>query len=182
MAAPATWSLESLPLLREQVGPTGGVTCVGSGTFCVAGAELCGASASASGPALPIGLCLRHDRVEVERRRLLPRRELHEVLDLLRHDFLHQIHLRDVIDHPIPIGVGVEVGAFERIATQVHDVRHRSFTNGSAHCSIVVRALDREVELIVADPHGHDVAVIAEVDEWFLGLSFTSPVRYGSML
>ena len=41
----------------------------------------------------------------------------------------------------------------------------RSFTNGSAHCFIVVGALHRQMELVVADPHRDDVAVVAEVDD-----------------
>ena len=36
---------------------------------------------------------LPHHRVEVERRRFLARRELHEVLDLRRHQRLHQVQL-----------------------------------------------------------------------------------------
>ena len=41
---------------------------------------------------------LRHDLVQIERRRFLTRRKLHEPLDLLRHQRLHRIQLRDVID------------------------------------------------------------------------------------
>ena len=67
---------------------------------------------------------LRQHRVQVERSRFLTRRELHEALDLLRHHRLHRVHLRDVIDHPVPVGIGVEVGPLEGVATQVENMRH----------------------------------------------------------
>src|SRR5271165_4970561 len=48
---------------------------------------------------------LSHDGVEVEGRRLLARRVLLEVGDLLRHDRLHPINDVGVRDQPIPVGV-----------------------------------------------------------------------------
>src|SRR4029450_1436297 len=48
---------------------------------------------------------LRQHRVQVERSRLLPRRELGEVLDLPRHQRLHLVDHEKVIDHPVPIDI-----------------------------------------------------------------------------
>ena len=61
----------------------------------------------------------RHHGVEVERGCLLTRRVLDEVLDLGSNDCLSQVNHWNVIDHPIEVGIGVEFGALERIATQV---------------------------------------------------------------
>ena len=41
--------------------------------------------------------------IKIERRRLLARRELHEVLDLSSDDCLHLADQRDVIEHPVPV-------------------------------------------------------------------------------
>ena len=62
---------------------------------------------------------LCHYRVQVKRRGSLPRREFDEVRDLLRYNLLHQVHLGGVIDHPIPVSVRVEIGEFERVATEI---------------------------------------------------------------
>ena len=82
-----------------------------------------------------------------------------------------------MIDHPVPVGVRVEVGPLERVATQVQICGTRSFTNGSAHSSICIGALHRQTELLVADPYRDDVAVIAEVNEARLAALLASPVR-----
>src|SRR4051812_44713354 len=62
---------------------------------------------------------LCHYRIQVERRGSLPRREFDEIPDLLRYHLLHQVYLGDVIDHPIPVSVGVIIGSFERVATEI---------------------------------------------------------------
>ena len=48
---------------------------------------------------------LRQHRVQVERSRLLPRRELGEVRDLPRHQRLHLVHHENVINHPVPVNI-----------------------------------------------------------------------------
>ena len=66
---------------------------------------------------MPMARHHRHHRVQVERSRLLARRELDEVLDLRRHKPLHEVELGNVINHPIPVSIGIEVGALERVTT-----------------------------------------------------------------
>ena len=114
---------------------------------------------------LLVALHLLQHRVQVERCRLLAWWELDEVLDLRRHDRLHQVHLRNVIDHPVPIGVRVEISSLERIATQVDDVWHAQLHEWLGPLLHLMRALHRQVELVVADPYRHDLAVIAEVHD-----------------
>ena len=93
---------------------------------------------------------LAHHRIEVERRGLLPRRKLLELLDLISHDLLHQIHLRHVIDHPVVVRVRIEVRPLERIAAEVHDGRHAQFHERLLPLPHGVRALLGEVELVIA--------------------------------
>ena len=78
---------------------------------------------------------------------------------------LHEVELGSVIDHPIPVGIGVEVGAFERIASQIEDQRHPQLHQRLRPRRHRLRTLFLKTELLVADPDRHDVAVIADVEE-----------------
>src|ERR1700720_4527789 len=62
--------------------------------------------------------CPQH-RIQVERGRLLTRRELPEVLDLPGYDRLHSVDDIGVAHHPVPVVVRVLVGPFKRVAAQV---------------------------------------------------------------
>jgi hypothetical protein len=104
---------------------------------------------------------LRQHRVQVERSRFLARRELDEVLDLRRHRRLHQVNLGDVIDQPIK----VELRALEWIAAQIEDQRQPQFHQRLCPLHQPLRALNRQVELIVADPDRHELPVVAEVHD-----------------
>src|SRR6185295_604841 len=57
-------------------------------------------------PLLMVGLHLPHYRVQVERSRSLPRRELAEFVELTRDQRLHLVDHEDVTDHPVIVGVG----------------------------------------------------------------------------
>jgi len=84
---------------------------------------------------------------------------LGEVGDLPRDHGLHPIALGHVVDHPVRVGVRVEIGPLERVAAQVHDVWEPHLHEGLGPLFHRVGALQRQVELVV-----------------FLGLSFTLPV------
>ena len=66
---------------------------------------------------------IAHHGIQIERGRLLPRRELHEVLDLAGHHGLHHVDDVRMGEHPVPIGVRVLVGPLERISPQVEQLR-----------------------------------------------------------
>src|SRR5215471_13341845 len=87
-----------------------------------AGADLLRAT-----PTLLVGLHLRHDRIQIERRRSLPRRELLELFDLRRHNRLSEVQLWDVVDQPVVVDIRVDIGPLERIASQVVDERQSEF-------------------------------------------------------
>ena len=99
-------------------------------------------SGSVAGAAVRL-LQRAHDGVEVERCRLLPRRERLEVGDLSRHQPLHPIEDVGVRDDPIPVGIRILVRPFERIAPQWNILGALRCTKGSnqhinclARCSI----------------------------------------------
>src|SRR5277367_5232490 len=113
---------------------------------------------------LAVGLRhLRQHRVQVERGGLLARRELDEVGELRRDQRLHLVQLGHVIDHPVQIGVGVEFGPFERVATEADYVRQAKLHERLGPLSQRIGALYRQIELPVANPHRDELAVIAEV-------------------
>src|SRR6185369_17983083 len=70
---------------------------------------------------------LRQYRVKVEGGGFLTRWERCKVRDLLRYQILHLVHHIDVLDLPLPIVIGIDVGPFERITTQVVYLRHSKF-------------------------------------------------------
>ena len=114
---------------------------------------------------LPLCRHLAQHRVKVERRRLLPRRELGESLDFRGHHGLHQVHLRHVTDHPVEIGIRVVLGPFKRVATEIHDVRDPQLHERLGPLSHLMGALLRQMELVVPNPHRDDIAIVAEIDE-----------------
>ena len=71
----------------------------------------------------------------------------------------------NVINHPIKVSVGVEIGALERVAAQVEDQREPQLHQRLRPGHHTDRALHGQVELIVADPDRHDFAVVAEVHD-----------------
>src|SRR4029077_11960433 len=73
---------------------------------------------------------LRQYRVQVERSRFLPWRELGEVRDLPRHQRLHLVQHENVIYHPVPVNILVEVGPLEWVETEVVDLRHSKLHQG----------------------------------------------------
>ena len=99
-----------------------------------------GAAKAGSMPGAAVRLLYRsHDRVEVERRRLLARRERLEFGDLVRHQRLHRIEDVDVRDQPIPVGVRVLVSPLERIAAQVDGsvmAGSQAWQSGSRRCYV----------------------------------------------
>src|SRR5215813_2345054 len=72
-------------------------------------------------PTLLVRLHLRHDRIQIERRRPLPRRELPELFDLRCHNRLSEVQLWDVVDQPVVVDIRVEIGPLKWIASQVVD-------------------------------------------------------------
>src|SRR5580704_1165129 len=63
-----------------------------------------------------------HHCIQVERCRLLARRELLEVFDLLGHDRLHGVNDEGVRDHPVIVGVRVLISPLKRVAAQMEDL------------------------------------------------------------
>ena len=80
---------------------------------------------------------LRENRIQIERGRLLPRREFREVRHRPRDHGLHLVKLGNVVDHPVQVGVRVVFRSLERSRRRLTMYGIRSFTKGSAHCRIV---------------------------------------------
>src|SRR5262245_847747 len=70
-----------------------------------------------------------------------------------------------MIDHPIQIGIRVYFGPFERVAAEVHYVWYPKLHERLGPLSHRVGPLYRQMELIVANPHRHDLAVVAHVHD-----------------
>ncbi len=107
------------------------------------------------------------------------RGELLEVLDLARNRRLHAVDDVDVRKHPIPVGVRVLVGAFERIASEVEDLRRPELHERFEPAHQLVGALLHQHDLPVLHPDAEDVAVVAHIEEdvpWAL-LRFAGEIR-----
>ena len=82
---------------------------------------------------------LRQHRVQVERGRLLPRRELDKVFDLRRYRRLHEVHLRDVINQPIQVALELKSARSNGSRRRLNINGSLSFTKGSAHAIVLAR-------------------------------------------
>src|SRR6516162_7872038 len=108
---------------------------------------------------------LSQDLIQVEGGRLLARGELGETADLVRHNGLTRVQNRRVIDHPIPVGVGVEIGALKRVATQAEDVRYPQFHQRLRPDVHLKGTLYGKLQLPVTETNRHELPVITEVDQ-----------------
>ena len=73
----------------------------------------------------------------------------------------HAVHAADVVDLPIPEGVGGDVGPFERVLHDVEDLlqaERREWLRPDAHRSFL--ALLGEHVFVVPFPHRHENAVV----------------------
>ena len=110
-------------------------------------------------------LHLFQNLIEVKRRRFLARRELGEGLDLLRGQRRRRIDGKDVIEHPLPIGVRVLIRPLEWVAPQVKELGQAHLDKGlrpELHRLGPLLVVD---QLPVADPERHDLAVVVGVVE-----------------
>ena len=105
------------------------------------------------------------ERLETPVARLLAGRELLHGQEELAGDRLHRPEHEGPVDHPVVVGVRVFVGLFERIAPQVEEQRHAQLDHGLAPHLQLFGAVLQVGRLPVAHADGHDVAVVAHVDE-----------------
>ena len=103
--------------------------------------------------------------VQIECCGFLPRRESHEVLDLLGNQSLHFVEKIGVRYDPVPICIGVLVGAFEWVAPQVEHLWSPQFHEWLEPARQLFGPLFHEHDFPVAHPDRQDVAVVADVEE-----------------
>ncbi len=126
---------------------------------------------------------LRQDLVDSEARRLLSRGKLLERRQKLPHHLLRRHEQVDVIDHPVEVCVGCDIGTLEGVCAQVKQLWNPQPCEGlHPNLNGAWRPLLHEHHLPVIVPERGQIAVVGEVKEFLARAIFLCAGQVGKQV